>query len=68
MYKVKPTSNLEEQRGKFKQRFASLINDHLLLEEGIKDEMQGKEKVKLRNTEEGLDKIVSSLNVKKLKN
>lgn len=68
MYKVKPTSNLEEQRGKLKQRFASLINDHLLLEEGIKDEMQGKEKVKLRNTEEDLDKIVSSLNVKKLKN
>lgn len=53
--------NLDEEKGKLKQKFASLIDDDMLLEEGKKEEISGKHQAMLDQTEEELDKIIMSL-------
>jgi len=53
--------NLHEEKGKLKQKFASLINDDLLFEEGKKEEAFGKHQVRLGQTENELHKIISTL-------
>jgi uncharacterized protein YjbJ (UPF0337 family) len=62
---MKTTTELKgtwnEQKGKFKQKFATLTDNDLMFEEGKKDEMMGKLQVKLGKTKEELQKIISDL-------
>lgn len=53
--------NRAEQRGKLKQKFASLMDNDLLFADGQKEEMLGKLQVKLGKTKEELNRIVSTL-------
>lgn len=50
-----------EQKGKLKQKYATLTDDDLLFAEGKKDEMMGKLQIKLGKTKEELHKIISDL-------
>ena len=56
---VKGTWN--EQKGKLKQKFATLTDNDLMFAEGKKDEMFGKLQTKLGKTKEELHKIISAL-------
>lgn len=53
--------NWEEQKGKLKQKFATLTDDDLMFAEGKKDEMMGKLQIKLGKSKEELHKVISSL-------
>jgi len=53
--------NLSEEKGKLKQKFASMTNDDFMLEEGKKEEMNGKREAMYFETAEELNKIISSL-------
>lgn len=53
--------NLNEEKGKLKQKFASLTDNDQLFEEGQKEELFGKYEVRLYQTREDLQKIISSL-------
>ena len=53
--------NWEEQKGKLKQKFATLTDDDLLFAEGKKDEMMGKLQIKLGKTKEELHAAISEL-------
>ena len=50
--------NWNEQKGKLKQKFATLTDNDLMFEEGKKDEMLGKLQIKLGKTKEELQKIM----------
>ena len=51
--------NLNEAKGKLKQKFASLTDDDLLLEEGRKEEREGKNITLLFQTEDELNRILN---------
>ncbi len=51
--------NLTELKGKLKQKYASLTDDDLLLEEGKQDEMIGRIQSKLGKTKEQIHKLIS---------
>jgi uncharacterized protein YjbJ (UPF0337 family) len=53
--------NLDEQKGKLKQKFAILMDNDLLFAEGKKDEMLGRLQIKLGKTKEELYKIIAAL-------
>lgn len=53
--------NWEEQKGKLKQKFATLTDDDLLFAQGKKEEMMGRLQVKLGKTKEELYKIISGI-------
>jgi uncharacterized protein YjbJ (UPF0337 family) len=53
--------NWDEQKGKLKQKFASLTDDDLLFAEGKKDEMMGRLQIKLGKSKEELRTLISSL-------
>lgn len=53
--------NWDEQKGKLKQKFATLTDDDLLFAEGKKDEMLGKLQIKLGKSKEEMHKIISEL-------
>jgi uncharacterized protein YjbJ (UPF0337 family) len=53
--------NWDEQKGKLKQKFATLTDDDLLFAEGKKDEMMGKLQIKLGQSKEELHKTISEL-------
>lgn len=53
--------NWEEQKGKLKQKFASLTDNDLMFAAGKKEEMMGKLQIKLGKTKDELHKIISSL-------
>ena len=53
--------NWNEQKGKLKQKFATLTDNDFLFLDGKKDEMLGKLQVKLGKTKEELHKIIGSL-------
>ena len=53
--------NWEEQKGKLKQKFATLTDNDLLFAEGKKEEMMGKLEIKLGKTKEELHTILSDL-------
>ena len=53
--------NWNEQKGKLKQKFATLTDDDLLFAEGKKDEMFGKLQIKLGKSKEELHKLISEL-------
>lgn len=54
--KIKGTWN--EQKGKLKQKFATLTDNDLMFVEGKKDEMLGKLQIKLGKSKEELLKIM----------
>jgi uncharacterized protein YjbJ (UPF0337 family) len=58
---VELKGNWNEQKGKLKQKFATLTDNDLLFLDGKKDEMLGKLQVKLGKTKEELHKIIGSL-------
>jgi uncharacterized protein YjbJ (UPF0337 family) len=51
--------NWNEQKGKLKQKFATLTDDDLMFAEGKKDEMLGRLQIKLGKTKDELHKIMS---------
>ena len=51
--------NWNEQKGKLKQKFASLTDNDLKFAEGKKDEMLGRLQIKLGKTKEELHKVMS---------
>jgi len=53
--------NWNEQKGKLKQKFASLTDNDLMFEEGKQDEMYGKLQIKLGKSKEELHKIIAGL-------
>lgn len=50
-----------EQKGKLKQKFATLTDNDLLFAEGKKEEMFGRLQIKLGKTKEELHKIIEAL-------
>ena len=50
-----------ETKGKLKQKFASLTDSDVLLEEGKKEEMLGRLQLKLGKTKEEIQKLISEL-------
>lgn len=53
--------NWNEQKGKLKQKFATLTDNDLMFAEGKKDEMYGRLQVKLGKSKEELHKIITEL-------
>ncbi|MFM9911079.1 MAG: CsbD family protein [Chitinophagaceae bacterium] len=53
--------NWNEQKGKLKQKFATLTDNDLMFEEGKKEEMLGRLQIKLGKSKEELHKIISTL-------
>ena len=53
--------NWDEQKGKLKQKFATLTNDDLLFAEGKKDEMLGRLQIKLGKSKEELHALIAAL-------
>ena len=51
----------DEQKGKLKQKFATLTDDDLLFAEGKKDEMMGRLQIKLGKSKEEMHKLISEL-------
>lgn len=51
----------EEQKGKLKQKFASLMDNDQLFAEGEKEELLAKLQVSLGKTKEELNRIISTL-------
>jgi uncharacterized protein YjbJ (UPF0337 family) len=51
----------EEQKGRLKQKFATLTDNDLLFAEGKKEEMMGKLQIKLGKTKEELHKILATI-------
>jgi len=51
----------EQQKGKLKQKFATLTDNDLLFSEGKKEEMLGRLQAKLGKTKEELHKIISTI-------
>ena len=53
--------NWDEQKGKLKQKFATLTDDDLMFAEGKKDEMLGRLQIKLGKSKDELHKMISEL-------
>lgn len=53
--------NWDEQKGKLKQKFATLTDNDLLFLAGKKEEMLGKLQIKLGKSKEELHKIIEAL-------
>lgn len=53
--------NWEQQKGKLKQKFATLTDNDLLFAAGKKEEMFGRLQIKLGKTKEELHKIISDI-------
>lgn len=53
--------NWDQQKGKLKQKFASLTDNDLMFAEGKEEEMFGRLQIKLGKTKDELHKIISSL-------
>lgn len=53
--------NWNEFKGKLKQKYATLTDNDLMLEEGKEDEIIGKLQTKLGKTKEEINKIISEL-------
>ena len=54
-------ANWDQQKGKLKQKFATLTDNDLLFAEGKKEEMLGRLESKLGKTKEELHDIISAL-------
>jgi len=53
--------NWNEQKGKLKQKFATLTDNDLMFAEGKKEEMLGRLQIKLGKSKEELHKIITDL-------
>ena len=53
--------NLNEEKGRLKQKFASLTDDDLLYEEGKKEEMFGRHQLRLSQTEDEFDTFMPQM-------
>ncbi len=53
--------NINEEKGKLKQKFASLTDDDQLFEEGRKEVMLSRHLARLGQTKDELDNIASTL-------
>lgn len=53
--------NWNEQKGRLKEKYATLTDNDLLFAKGKKDEMLGRLQIKLGKTKEDLHKILASL-------
>lgn len=53
--------NLNEEKGRLKQKFASLTDDDLLFEEGKREEMLGRHQLRLNTAENEFDKFMPLL-------
>ena len=53
--------NWNEQKGKLKQKFATLTDNDLMYADGKKDEMLGRLQIKLGKTKEQLHAIIAAL-------
>ena len=53
--------NWNEQKGKFKKKFAILKDNDLMFKEGKEDEMIGKLQIILGKTKEEFQKIIAAL-------
>ena len=53
--------NWNEQKGKLKQKFASLTDDDLLFEEGKEDEMWGRIQKKVGKSKDEIHKAIASI-------
>jgi uncharacterized protein YjbJ (UPF0337 family) len=51
----------EEQKGKLKQKFATLTDNDLMFADGKKEEMFGRLQIKLGKSKEELHKIITTL-------
>ena len=60
MNKTELKGNWEEQKGRLKQKFATLTDNDFLFAKGKKDEMLGKLQIKLGKSKEELHKIMQS--------
>ncbi len=61
MNSTEAKGNWAEQKGKLKQKFASLMDNDLLFTQGKKEELLGKLQIKLGKTREELHEIISAL-------
>lgn len=61
MNKSQVKGNWNEQKGKLKQKFATLTDDDLMFAEGKEDEMLGKLQIKLGKSKEELNKLIADL-------
>jgi len=61
MNKTVVKGNWNEQKGRLRQKFAILTDNDLMFEEGKKEEMFGRLKIKLGKTKEKLHKILDSI-------
>ena len=61
MNKTEIKGNWNEQKGKLKQKFATLTDNDLLFVDGKKDEMFGRLQIKLGKTKEELQRIIQGL-------
>lgn len=52
--------NLYEEKGRLKQKFASLTEDDLLYEEGKREEIFGRNQFRIGQPEDELENIMSS--------
>jgi len=53
--------NMNEQKGKLKQKFALMTNNELMFLDGKKEELLGKHQTKLGSTKDDLKKIIAGL-------
>jgi uncharacterized protein YjbJ (UPF0337 family) len=53
--------NLEQLKGKLKQKYATLTDDDLMFEDGKEEELLGRVQTKLGKTNEEVRKIISEL-------
>ncbi len=61
MNTIEIKGNWNEQKGKLKQKFASLTDNDLMFVEGKRDEMLGRLQIKLGKSKEELQTILSEL-------
>ena len=61
MNTIEEKGNWNEQKGKLKQKFATLTDNDLMFIEGKKDEMLGRLQLKLGKTKEQLREIIAAL-------
>lgn len=61
MNTIEVKGNWNVQKGKLKQKFATLTDNDLKFEEGMKEKMLGRLQIKLGKTKEELNKIIAAL-------
>ena len=61
MNSIEENGNLQKLNGTLKQKFARLIGDDELYQEGLQQEESGKRQIRVGKTEEELDMIIAKL-------